>query len=83
MSTVQWVVGRKKALARAIAIQSVQANGLRWEALGQSRRDQLVKDAEALLTSLVSHGVLAQFKHEYRERDDDGWEQLADWSKGT
>lgn len=79
---VTWITGRKKALARAIAIQTVTASGLDWESITQAKRNELTSQANVFLSSLVKHGILAQYAHEYRERDD-GWANLVKWEENT
>lgn len=62
-----YVVARRTALARAMAIFQANYNGLHWETMAQSRRDKLVKDFEAIVDSWVANKVLATFVDEYRE----------------
>lgn len=79
---VPWVVGRRVALARAIAIQTVEANGMKWDRMSQARRDQLVKQADATIGKWIRSGLLATFSHEYRERDDGG-DPLVEWKENS
>lgn len=69
MSKVRWVVGRRKAIARALAMSSAEAKGLRWFDLPTQTRDSLVRDADEVVGSWVSDGLLAEFRHDYREKE--------------
>lgn len=74
---VPWVVGRKRAIARAMAISSITDQGQHWTKLSQARRDAHVDLMERRLTEWVQSGLLATFSHEYREHNQQA--PLTDW----
>lgn len=80
MSTVPWVVVRRLALARAIAIHTANARGVDWMRMSPAARDKAVCDAEAAVVGWVAAGVAIQFAGEYREADDGG-DPLVDWAE--
>lgn len=67
--TVPWVVGRKKALARVIALEihRLGDDGPAWERLTQAQKNKRVRDAERVIDRWVANGVLIQMAHEYRD----------------
>lgn len=77
---VPWVVVRRLALARAIAIMVAQQSGLDWGKLSSAKRDSLVRDAEKSVIEWVRAGVAVQFAGEYREADQGG-SPLVQWPK--
>lgn len=70
MSRVPYVAGRRKALARAIAIHVAEKERtLTWSAISQADRDHRVKDADDMIEQLCRDKVLAQFIGRYREAE--------------
>jgi hypothetical protein len=78
MTTVPWVVVRRLALARAVAIHTAHARGLDWMRMTQAARDKLVSETETVVREWVRSGVAIQFAGEYREADDGG-DPLIPW----
>lgn len=67
---VEWVVGRKKALARAVAILTAREAGTDWSRLTHAQRDSRFRRAEEAVTQWARDDVLALFLYPYREKDD-------------
>lgn len=78
MSKVPWVVVRRMALARAMAIRAAGQRGLNWWSLSQATRDNLVKQEENAINEWTRLDVVIQFQGDYREADDGG-EPLVEW----
>lgn len=66
---VPWVVGRQRALARAVAMHVALKLGKDWSRLTHAQRDSAVRDADDLVQGWVRDGVLACFIYDYREQD--------------
>lgn len=64
---VWWVAGRRRALARAIAIHLCVLEGGDWMRLTMGDRDARVDQCEKMVREWVAHGVLAEFPNPYRE----------------
>lgn len=79
--SVPWVAGRRKALARAVAIFAAQATGRDWGRMTSAERMKLSGDAYAAVRSWEAHGVLTSFQAEYREAEKGGT-PLVQWPRG-
>jgi hypothetical protein len=66
VTSVLWVVGRKKALARCLAVDRAQQEGLDWSSLPTEERRRRERDALESVSSWVSGKTLAEFVHDYR-----------------
>ena len=78
-STVPWVVVRRLALARAMAIRAAAARGTDWLRMPAAARERLVRMEEEAINEWTRAGVSIQFAGEYREAADGG-APLVDWS---
>jgi hypothetical protein len=67
--TVPWIVGRRRAIARAMAIYSAATAGRLWSNIPQTIRDQLVQNADETIGQWAESGLLATFNYEYLEAD--------------
>lgn len=76
---VPWVVVRRLALARAMAIRSAAARGEDWLRLHPSTREKRVREEEEAILEWIRAGVAVQFSGDYREAKDGG-EPLVDHS---
>lgn len=65
--SVLWIGGRRKALARAMAMYLASIQGQDWQRLHQATRDTRVDTMDRLIADWVAHGVLVQFSHPYSE----------------
>jgi hypothetical protein len=81
MSKVPWVVVRRLALARAMAIHAAQASGKDWLRMSQAAREKMTDDADQTLSEWVRSGLALQFAGEYREADGGG-APVVDWKSG-
>jgi hypothetical protein len=77
---VPWVVVRRLALARAMAIREAKLLGQDWMRLPSATRDRMVADAEKAINEWTRAEVAIQFLGEYREAEDGG-QPLVDWTK--
>lgn len=73
--TVPWVVGRQRAVARALAIHLASHTGRDWSRLTHAQRDAAVREADGVVRGWARDGVLATFLYEYREREEGGDER--------
>ena len=48
-------------------MSSAEARGLRWFEIPAQTRDALVREADEVVGRWISDGLLAEFKHDYRE----------------
>lgn len=78
---VPWLVVRRLALARAMAIRAAQQRGEDWMRLAPATRERLTRDEEAAINEWTRSGVAIQFLGEYREADDGGI-PLVTWHSG-
>lgn len=62
------MAGRRKALARAVALAIVHAEGRMWSRLDDAERARREREALELVDAWVRADVLASFEHEWRER---------------
>jgi len=72
MVKVEWVTGRRKALARCVAVAICNANnpiGCGWDDLVDSEKAEIEQLASDLVRDWIAGGVLACFPYEYREND--------------
>lgn len=67
---VAWVTGRKKALARAVAMFVADAAGEAWDRMTPARRRWYEAGAREQVEEWLAAGVLASFEYEYRETED-------------
>ena len=66
---VSWVTGRKKYLARAIAVHCAEVHdGKKWHLLTQAEMDCRIREVMEKLTEWAASDVLAEFQHPYREK---------------
>lgn len=77
---VPWVVVRRLALARAMAIRDAAGRGQQWEQLSQSVRNEMIRKAEKDIVDWSRSGLVIQFLGEYREAESGGV-PLVEWSK--
>lgn len=65
---VPWIVARRRALARVMAMHAHRARGLEpWTRLSAARQDSLVDAAEAFLRECAAGGVMVEFMRDYAE----------------
>lgn len=69
MTKVAWVTGRKKALARSVAIAIAEREGFDWLLLNELRQRQRFEEAMRMVDSWIQLGVLATFLYDYREKE--------------
>jgi hypothetical protein len=81
MSKVPWVVVRRLALARAMAIHAAHASGKDWLRMSQGAREKMIEESDSALGEWVSSGLALQFAGEYREKDGGG-APVVDWKTG-
>ena len=72
MRKVEWVAGRLKGLARAVALETAKAQGKAWQNMTEAQREKAMRDAEAVVRGWVHNQVLATFESEYREPEGGG-----------
>lgn len=65
--TVPYVSGRRRALARALAIEASRLQDAVWTDLRASERRRLEREADEVIRRWISNGVLVEFLYEYRE----------------
>ncbi len=72
MVKVEWVTGRRKALARcvAIALAEDKRGAFAWDDMSELERIKAISHAQALVKDWIAGGVLACFQYDYRENDD-------------
>ena len=78
VAKVPYVVVRRLALARAIAIEHVHMTGKDWSRLSRSGREKVIAHIEERITEWARSGLLIQFAGDYREADGGG-DPLVDW----
>ena len=66
---VPWVVGRRKALARALAIEVANALQVDWTKFPQQQKDKFIQQSDAVVRQWIGAGVLAEFDYDYREQE--------------
>ena len=66
---VKYVTGRKKALARALAVHNMARRGIRWSTLSDANKNQAIDDATSTIDEWVQNDVLASFEYPYREAE--------------
>lgn len=66
---VPWITGRRRALARALAMSLAEAKGLEWFEIPTQSRDRMVRAADAAVGDWIATGVLAEFAYDYRETE--------------
>lgn len=62
---VPWITGRRRAVARSIAVLLVEAQGREWSTLGLAAQGRWVEAVESRMSEWVRRGVLAEFSHPY------------------
>ncbi len=67
---VPWVVGRKRALANAIALVVLEFQGKDPRRVSHHEMKKLVAAAEMHVDDMVRRRVLASFDHEWRGSDE-------------
>jgi len=75
---VPWLVVRRVALARAMAIRAAGARREDWDRLSPATRERLTREEERALQEWTRAGVVIQFLGEYREADRGG-EPIVQW----
>jgi hypothetical protein len=66
-ASVKWITGRRKALARAIALEVTQAGGERWDHLDKRGQNAAIASANALIGAWISNGVCLEYDAEFSE----------------
>ena len=71
MTTViaSWVTGRRKALARALAVEAVRLQGLSWSSIGVGDRRRIMREADETIERWIEDDVLVEFVHEWTGAD--------------
>ncbi len=64
---VAWITGRRKALARSLAIEFSRREGFDWMTLRRSERKRYTEEADKLLGDLVATEVLVSWLYPYRD----------------
>ena len=67
MTTVPWVTGRLKALARALALHDAKKEGVDWTKLPRREQTRRTREAEEVITRWVENGVITSFLYPYRD----------------
>ncbi len=63
---VKNVTGRRKALARSLALEAVRLQGQDWFSLSRSEQRRVIADANKIIGSWIATGVLLEFEHPWR-----------------
>lgn len=63
---VPYVSGRKKALARALALEIAKAEGVKWATLSMTDKSRRVQCAVDVVSQWVAAEVVTQFFYEWR-----------------
>lgn len=66
MTRVLYVTGRRKALARGIALEMAKEEGRNWSRMTPSEIRCAVAKADRVLQTLVDNEVLAEFIYDWR-----------------
>lgn len=66
--SVVYVTGRRKALARSLAILVAETDGYVWSMFKDGERERRVDEADEVIRQWVTDGILVEFLAEYRER---------------
>ena len=66
---VGYVTGRKKALVRALALHNMARRGVRWSDMSDAHKKLALEDADFVVDTWISNGVLASFQYPYREAE--------------
>ena len=64
---VFWVTGRRKAVARALALEAVRLQGEDWSKLSKAERQRIIGEADMVVGNWINNGVLSEFLYPYRE----------------
>lgn len=62
---IPWITGRRRALARSIAVLLVEAQGREWTTLGLAAQSRWVEAVESRMSEWVRRGVAIEYAHPY------------------
>ena len=80
--SITWVAGRRKAIARAVAIYAEQKRGGDFARLTTAERNEAVEEAMAAVKTWTGAGLLSVFEAEYMEQEDGG-DPLVKWPENA
>lgn len=66
MTRVPYVTGRRKALARGMALEWCKREGVDWSRLSPAERRRRIREINDVIGRLVDTEVLVEFVHEWR-----------------
>jgi hypothetical protein len=67
---VCWVTGKRKTLARAIAVDVAHAKGTPWDTLTLAQREKMVSHFEKRIDVWTKNEVLVAYEHEWLDPED-------------